>query len=227
MITIIHGENITESRKKLDEVLVNKTNIKRLDGKGATGEVVQLLFESGELFAVSKTIVIENYKAVPKTVQEKIVTLVEKSRDEVIVWQNGNLDKRLINKFAKAQVFDFPLPKYYFVFLDTLAPRQGIRLHELYEKLQSSFAPEQILFSILKRMHQMLILQTGREHEFEEMAKMNSWQLGKLRSQLRLWNEQGMKNFYQQAFSLEKKLKTSELPTDLAKSIDILLLTEL
>ncbi len=224
---IIHGDNIAESRKKLDAVLAQKENIKRLDGKSATVDSLTLLFDSTELFSVQKVVVIENCKAMHKKTVETLFSLSQNPDVEIVLWQNSTLDARFIKKFEDAQVFAFPLPKYYFSFLDNLAPRKATYVYATYKKLLDSFVPEQILFSMIKRVRHLLMMQTGQGNTFEEIAKMGSWQVQKLQSQARLWDSKQLKNFYQQLYALETNMKTSKLSTTLDKHIDILILSEL
>lgn len=224
---IIHGENIEASRNKLEEVLRTRDNIKRVDGKSLTSDAVELLFDSSELFAVKKTVVIENPKALPKKTIEKLIEIAAHLQDELILWQNGNFDARTIKKFGNPTVFAYSLPKYYFSFLDSAAPQKGKELHRLYTKLLESFAAEQIFYGLHKRIRQLLIVQTGNERQLEEFAKMSPWQLNKLRTQARLWSKDSLKSFYQKLYALEVHMKTSNLPTNLENHIDILLLSEL
>lgn len=226
---IIHGDNINESRKKLEEVISNKPNIKWYEGKKLNSDEVKHIFATTELFAQEKNVVVENCKAISKKVLEDLIKEINKDNNSVNVffWQDGNYDARLIKKFKSAQVFAFPLPKYYFEFLDSLAPNNGAKLHEIYEKLLDSFVPEQIFFSLIKRSRQLLLLKTTNYDSMEEFVKMNPWQKNKLISQSRKWDKHNLEKFYAKLYLTEKKLKSSEIPTNLEKHIDILLLTEL
>lgn len=226
---IIHGENTTNSRKKLDEIVSNRQNVKWLDGKKISLDDVKHLFATTELFAQEKNVVIENCKGISKNVLE---VLVKETKDKnttvnIIFWQDGNYDARLIKKFNNAQVFSFPLPKYYFEFLDSLSPQNGKVMHTVYKKLLDSFVPEQIFFSLIKRTRQLLILKNTNYDNLEEFVKMNPWQKNKLLTQASRWDKDELERFYLKLYKTEKKLKSSEIPTNLEKHIDILLLTEL
>lgn len=224
---IIHGENTTESRKKLDEVLHGKKNIKRIEGKSLKADSVPLLFESSELFAEEKTIVVENCKGLSKQTLEAILPLSQLQETELIFWQDGNYDARLIKKFAHATVFAFPLPKYFFSFLDGLAPGKGAYLHSIYKPLLESFVPEQLFFAMVKRTRYLLILKMGKDHQYEELAKMSAWQKNKLIAQSRNWSIPQLQNFYQHLYRTELGIKTSGLPTNLMIHLDNLILSEL
>jgi DNA polymerase III delta subunit len=224
---IIHGENINESRKQLDSVLTDKKNIKRLEGKSLKPDSVSLLFESTELFAEEKTIVIENCKAIPKQSLEIIAKVKPSPETSLIFWQNGNYDARLIKKFPKAQVFNFPLPKYYFSYLDNLLPGKGGYIHSLYISLLDSFVPEQIFFSTVKRIRHLIVLKSGVGHEHSEMQKMTDWQKNKLSSQARNWTLPQLHAFYKELYKTELAIKSSNLPTGLKIHLDNLILTTL
>lgn len=224
---IIHGEDITKSREKLDEILAERDSVKRFDGKKLRDSDIPLIFSTTELFDEGKTIVIENCKGMTKQVLEKVLASYTKSDNELVLWQSGNYDARLIKKFKDAQVFAFPLPKYYFIFLDTLAPHKGKQVHTTYQQLLESYVPEQIYFSLVKRVRQLMIIKSGNAHEFEEFAKMNSWQRSKLDAQARQWSTKSLSEFYAKLYDTEVRIKTSTLPTNLATHLDILLLSEL
>lgn len=224
---IIHGENTTESRKKLDDVLQSKKNIKRFDGKSLKPDAIPLLFESSELFAEEKTIIIENCKALSKQSLESIIKVQPAEEITLIFWQDGNYDARLIKKFPHATVYAFPLPKYFFSFLDGLAPGKGAYLHSVYIPLLQSFVPEQVFFSMVKRIRHLLLLKSGQGSEVEELAKMSDWQRNKLIAQSRSWNPSQLKSFYQKLYMTEKGIKTSTLPSNLMIHLDNLILSEL
>lgn len=224
---IIHGENTAESRKKLDDVLKGRKNIKRFDGKLLKADNIPLLFESTELFSEEKIIVIENCKALPKKSFESILSRTVPRDIELIFWQDGSFDTRLIKKFPSAVVYAFPLPKFFFSLLDNLAPGKGKYLHSVYIPLLESFVPEQVLFAMIKRVRQLLVLKTGIGSEYEEIAKMSEWQKGKLQSQARLWTLSQLQQFYTKLYATEVGIKTSNIPTDLKTHIDIIILSEL
>ena len=224
---IIHGENTLESRKKLDQVLHVKKNIKRFEGKSLKPDAIPLLFESTELFAQEKTIVIENCKALSKQALESILSLTLPKEITLIFWQDGNYDARLIKKFPTATVYAFPLPKYFFSFLDALAPGKAKFVHSQYIPLLDTFVPEQVFFSMIKRVRHLIVLKSGMGNEIEELAKMSDWQKGKLQSQARLWTLAQLQNFYTKLYDTEIGIKTSSIPVDLKTHLDNLILSEL
>jgi DNA polymerase III delta subunit len=224
---IIHGENTTESRKKLHQLLDGKKNIKRFEGKALKPESIPLLFESTELFSEEKTIVIENCKALPKQSLELLSKIIPTNETTLIFWQNCNYDARNIKKFARAQVFDFPLPKYYFSYLDNLTPGKSQQVHTLYTALLDTFVPEQIFFSTVKRVRHLLLLKSGMGDRHEEILKMTDWQKNKLASQVRNWTLPQLNGFYKELYKTEIAIKSSNLPTNLQIHLDNLILTQL
>jgi len=224
---IIHGENITESRKKLDELLLNQKNIQRIEGKSLKATDIPLLFQSSELFAEEKTIVIENCKSLSKQALEVLVGNVPSPQTKLIFWQDGNYDARNIKKFPDAKVYSFPLPKYFFIFLDNLLPGKATYVHTQYELLLHSFVPEQVLFAMTKRIRNLLVIRSGSSSAVDEVAKMSDWQRRKLESQARGWTHTQLKDFYKSLFHTEMGLKTSNLPINLTTHLDNIILTKL
>lgn len=224
---IIHGENITESRKKLDAVLLGKQNIKRQDGKSLKPDILPLLLESTELFAEQKTIVVENCKALPKQSLDLFVNTSIPEHTTIVFWQDGNYDLRNIKKFPQAQVYSYPLPKYYFTFLDNLMPGKAGYLHSLYIELLDTFVPEQLFFSLIKRVRHLLLLKTGLDAESDELIKMNAWQKQKLQTQARVWTISELQALYAELYRTEQAIKSSNLPAGLRIHLDNLLLTTL
>jgi DNA polymerase III delta subunit len=224
---IIHGENTTESRKKLHELLTGKKNIKRFEGKSLKPDAIPLLFESTELFSEEKTIVIENCKGLPKLSLELLSKIPPSPETTLIFWQDGNYDARNIKKFPKSQVLVYPLPKYYFSYLDNLAPGKATYLHSLYESLLDSFVPEQLFFSTVKRVRHLLVLKSGIDNQYGEIQKMTDWQKNKLLAQARTWTLPQLHAFYKELYKTEMAIKSSNLPTNLQIHLDNLILTTL
>ncbi|MCL5113884.1 MAG: hypothetical protein M1372_01815 [Patescibacteria group bacterium] len=228
MITIIHGDNIVESRRKIDEFLIDNVSVVKIDAaKKSLDEIIQAL-EFTDLFSNKRVVIIENLFSLKASNLEKAIEVVSKNAKvadlEIVIWQGGKIDARVLKKMNNAKVLSFDLPKYYFEFLDALEPEKGVKLRELFVKLLQQSTEEQIYYSIVKRIRTLLILKTGKEEEFEETSKMSAWQVGKLRHQAKIWQENQLISFYNKLFELEMGMKTSNLPLALNKHIDFLLL---
>lgn len=236
MIYIITGEDIVSSRKKLTELLSEKTNIIRLDGKKANIAEFDEALSSGSLFSDSKTIVVENFtklsaqgrSASGGKPEAKVWELLERFEKEkstdIILWDEADLGK---NKFSKSvKVFNFSFPKFYYAFLDSFEPRSKDSLKLLQDVLKT-LEPEQVLYGLVRRIRQLLIIKSGDYSKFSEFKRMQSWQLSKLKKQASLWSGEQLKRVFLELAELDEKMKTSNLTMPLSKHLDILLLSDL
>lgn len=234
MIYIIGGEDTVSSRKKLIELLENKPNTIRMDGKKATLAELDEAILSADLFSNSKTIVVESFsKLKPEERMWEILKPFEGSQGkqvqddkntDVILWDEVDVSKK---KFPKGvQVFNFLFPKFYYQFLDSFQPHSKEILRLLGEVLKT-FEPEQVLYGLVRRVLQLLIIKTNNHSDFSEFKQMQSWQISKLKKQANLWSEDQLRKVYLALAELDEKQKTSNLPMPLGYHLDIILLSDL
>lgn len=228
MLCLIHGDDIVSSRKKLEELISNSEWVIQFDGKKSLGQEVLDSIDSKELFTDRKTIIIENFLGLEKKSIDKLTTALPTTEKnnvvDVIIWQEGEINKTILQKFKNAKAFLFKLPKYYFSFLDTVTPNHGIKIHELLYKVYPGISEEQIFYSLIKRIRTLMMIKTGKNQEFSDLKNLASWQASKLHSQANLWNEAQLVKFYKKLFELEVGLKTSDLPLPLIQHLDMLLM---
>lgn len=225
MIHVITGDDIVSSRNKLTELTSGHTNAVRIDGKKSSLAEIETALESNSLFSEQKVVVIEQFASVKP--QEKLAELVskfEKDKDtDVILWDEAEPSLKIAN-IKGSKTFSYTFPKIYFAFLDTLSPKDSKKTLDLLHQVLKTYAPEQVLYSIIKRIRQLLIIKTDSYTEFADFKKMQSWQIGKLKKQANLWSEEQLRSTFLSFAGLDEKLKTSSLTMDLANHLDILLL---
>ncbi|OGH16707.1 MAG: hypothetical protein A3C30_01045 [Candidatus Levybacteria bacterium RIFCSPHIGHO2_02_FULL_40_18] len=226
MIYIISGEDVVSSRNKLSELLSGKENIVRLDGKKATIAELDEALLGGSLFSDSKVVVLEYFsKLKPEVRVWEILNQVQNDKStDVILWDDIDLSKKKFPK--KVQIFNFLFPKFYYAFLDSFEPNSKKTLELLTEVLKT-FEPEQVLYGLVRRVRQLLIIKSNNYSEFSEFKRVQSWQISKLKKQANLWSENQLKKAFLELAKLDEKMKTSNLPLPLASHLDILLLSEL
>lgn len=228
MLYILHGEDTVSSRKKMSELLAGKLNVSRLDGKKASVGEIEMATISDNMFADGQTVVIEQFSKIKSN--EKLTEILSQAqKDEnldIVLWDEADLSAK-IRSFKSAKIFLFTFPKVYFKFMDNLLPNSSpLTLKTLREVLQT-YEAEQILYSIIKRLRQLLILKSDNYHEFSEFSKMQDWQLSKLRQQASKWSEAELKNAFIEYTLLDEKIKTGGLTMDLASHLDILIAHDL
>lgn len=236
MIYVIAGEDIVASRNKLTELLEGKSNIIRLDGRKATVAELDEALLSGSLFSDSKVVVVENFSklsaqgrsALGGKPETKVWELVEKFEKDkktgVILWDEADLAKKKFTNNVK--FFNFSFPKFYYGFLDSFEPGSKKPLELLAEVLKT-FEPEQVLYGLVRRVRQLIIIKSNNYSSFSEFKRMQSWQISKLKKQANLWSEDQLKKAFLELAELDEKIKTSNLSMPLASHLDILLLRDL
>ncbi|MBI4091937.1 MAG: hypothetical protein HY427_01890 [Candidatus Levybacteria bacterium] len=226
MIYITAGEDTVLSRKKLNELLSEKKNIVRLDGKKISIAEFDEALLGINLFSDSKTIVVESFaKLKPEVKVWELLEKFEKERKiDIILWDEVDLAKK---KFPKSvRVFNFAFPKFYYAFLDGFEPSSKKTL-ELLREVLKTFEPEQVLYGLVRRVRQLLIMQSNSYSDFSEFKRMQSWQISKLKKQANLWSEEQLKKAFLELADLDEKIKTSNLSMPLASHLDIVLLSDL
>src|SRR3990167_1412330 len=100
MIYIISGEDIVSSRKKLTELIENKQNIIRLDGKKASIVELDEALVSGNLFFDSKVVVLESFsKLKPEAKVWELIEKFEKDKNvDIILWDEVDFSKKKLSK---------------------------------------------------------------------------------------------------------------------------------
>ena len=226
MLCVIAGEDIVSSRKKLTELLSDKPHIIQLDGKKASIVELDEALSAGSLFSESKTVVLENFsKLKPEVKVWELLEKFEKDKNtDVILWDEVDLSKM---KFPKiVHVFKFLFPKFYYAFLDSFEPGSKKTL-ELLQEVLKTFEAEQVLYGLVRRVRQLLVMKSNKHSEFSEFKRMQSWQISKLRKQAELWTEKQLKRVFVSLAELDEKIKTSGLTMPLASHLDMILLSDL
>lgn len=228
MLYILTGDDIVSSRNKLLELVSDSKNVVRLDGEKASVAEVEMALESNSLFSEQKIVVVEYFSKLKP--QEKLLELCLKfakdSSTNIVLWDEVETKSKIVD-IKGSNKFLFPFPKVYFTFLDALSPKDSAKQIELLHQVLKTYSAEQVLYSIIKRIRQLLIVKSNKYQGFEEFKKMQSWQIGKLKKQSELWSENQLKNAFVSFAELDEKLKTSSLTMDLANHLDILLLSDL
>lgn len=227
MIIIIHGDDVTQSTRKLDSI--SKDWTVRLDAKKALVDEIERGFQTDSLFDEKRTIMIEHVESARKEILESLIKNAETldSHNTLIIYSTLSIHARILKRFSTAQIFEFKLPKVYFNFLDGIIPGNGRNIHVLIEELSSTYTAEQLFYSVVKRIRQLLMMKTMHYQSFDEIAKMNSWQITKIKKQAHSWEREELVQLYKQLYKLEKGMKTSTLPASLLSHLDIALITAL
>jgi len=230
MITIIHGDNIAESRNHFLELKQKQKDAISFDYKNVTlAELIQNIEGSG-LFSDSKTIFIEEFltklKKTDKPAKEILDFIVKSSKENnIILWESKEILKKDLYSLKNADIKVFKLPKNIFLFLDNIRPNNSRNMLKLFHNaLESKIKEEIILFMLQRQIRLLLSLLDSGEKSIDEIERLAPWQMGKLQSQSRLFTVSDLKKIYKRLYEIELGQKTGALSLSLSQSIDFLLL---
>ncbi|HVZ12300.1 MAG TPA: hypothetical protein VG965_04695 [Patescibacteria group bacterium] len=227
MLYIISGDDTASSRQKLLDLVGGEKNVTRIDGKKQGVVDIEMSLASSGLFSEKKKVIVEFFskiKAQDKLADE-VSKVVKDSDLDVILWDENAPGVKL-TKITGVNILSYTFPKLYFQFLDGLSPSNPSLL-KLFHQVLKSYVAEQVLFSVVKRLRQLMIVKGGNYQEFSEFKNAQAWQIGKLQKQASLWSEEGLRQAFVDYSGLEEKMKTSMLTMDLADHLDILLMGDL
>jgi DNA polymerase III delta subunit len=230
MITIIHGDNIAESRNHFLELKQKQKDAISFDYRSVTlTQLVQNIEGSG-LFTDSKTVFIEEFltklKKTDKASKEILDFIVKSSKDNnIILWESKEILKKDLYSLKNADIKIFKLPKNIFLFLDNIRPNNSRNMLKLFHNaLEGGIKEEIILFMLQRQIRLLLSLLDSGEKSIDEVERLAPWQIGKLQSQSRLFTVSDLKRIYKRLYEIELGQKTGSLPLSLSQSIDFLLL---
>ncbi len=246
MITIIHGDNISESRKYFLELRQKQMNSIGLDENNTSITNLVQNIEGSSLFGNSKVIFIEglltNLKKTNKESKEILDFITKNSKSGVFVlWESKEIPKRELFLFKDSIVKVFKLPKNIFLFLDNLKPNNSKNLLNLFHQALDNGIKEELILFMLQRQVRILLALCHPEASAEgsseilrfaqndngtidEVSRLAPWQMNKLEKQTMLFSEFKLKKIYKKLYEIEIGQKTGTLSLSLTQSIDFLLL---
>ena len=231
MITIIHGDDISNSREYFHELKQkNKDSVIFDANKISITDLVQNIEGSG-LFGSAKAIFIEEFltklKKTNKESKEILDFIIKKSKSSnFILWESKEILKKDLSEFKDAVIKLFKLPKNIFLFLDNIKPNNSKNLLNLFHQaLDSGIKEELILFMIQRQTRILLALSDPGDNEsIDEVIRLAPWQLGKLERQAKSFDINSLKKIHKKLYEIELAQKTGTLSLSLVQSIDFLLL---
>lgn len=233
MITIIHGDNIEESRNYFIDLKKKQKNAVSFDGGKITITDLVQNIEGSSLFGDTKTIFIEEFltkrKKTDKEVKEIFNFIIKNQKEFIfILWESKEILKRETSLFKNPTINFFKLPKNIFLFLDNLKPNNSKNLLNLFHQALSNGIKEELILFMLQRQFRILLSlcdsKMSSESQINEVSRLAPWQMGKLEKQAQLFNILGLKKIYRRLYEIELGQKTGALPLSLSQSIDFLLL---
>lgn len=109
MLAIFHGQDSIKSRQAMFAYIDQQKDCEKihLDSKSIDLSMLNLFLESSSLFNLPKLLIIDNYFSIHKTTQEKLTTLILKSQQNIVLWQDKKLSPTQIAPFKFAKIAEF------------------------------------------------------------------------------------------------------------------------
>ncbi len=225
MITIVHGDDITSSRKFLIEQKNSLKNTVILDGKDLNFEYLVELLKGNSLFSDEKNIFVENFFERKKLKEiDKVTDYIKKNSDlaNFFIWEKDELTKSELSIFPKAKPVLFKIQKTLFSFLDNISPKNPKNVLNFHETLKT--ADEEMVFYMLIRQFRLLLaLRDESSGLIDESQRLAPWQKDKLQRQAKMFTIEQLKRTYDKLYEVDLGIKTGVYP-NLTNAIDFFLL---
>ncbi len=224
MLIIICGEDSVSSRDyylKLKGDYQNK-GIEVLDVKAAEiNEITKSLSDSISLFSQKLVFFTQGLnKKISKRSSPKLFAAAEelaKKKDvQLIDWEEYTTGREL--KLTKGvTVKEFKVSESIFKLLDACYPKNLKQFISLLNSLPEKVDDVFIFIMLARHIRNLLMVKLGCTSK-----SLQSWQAAKLKSQARFWDEEKLSSFYDGLYKIDVRVKTSNNPFSLRKSLDLL-----
>ena len=223
MITLIHGDNIVQSRNYYLDIKNQYKNIKVLSGdKLSMTDFVETI-EGDGLFSTTEAVFIEQIFSKKRAGEELDAIIGYLNHDHevpLILWEGKAIDKKQIVKLKKVTTKLFSYPKILFQLLDAIQPNNGKQLVNLFHQATQTEAAELILFMITKQVRILLALQEQTLDSIDEVKRIQPWQKGKLQRQAKLFSTEQLIHLHTKLYNFDLGYKTGGLAAPLEASLD-------
>ncbi len=138
--------------------------------------------------------------------------------DFLFLDDDSNKLKYYLKYFAKANIKEFKIAAYLFSFLDNFTPKNLNQCYQYWQKALLKNPAELALFMLKRRIRELLTLNSG-----SLSGRYQSWQVSKLKNQLKAWDFKKLKQVYKSLYNYEKGLKTGTNPLNAEQVMDTIL----
>jgi len=224
MLILLHGDDISQSQDALHLLRVDQDEIVNFDGKRVLLEEIKQASESLSLFGEKRLIIIENLFS--KSSKDDLKTIVSylsdlKSDYDIIIWEGKLVSKRETNKLGKKwQIKDFSIPKIIFTLMESVWPKNNMKMLELVSKAREYKVSDEFIFLMLVRQIRMLILAKDNG-----LTGMPFWMAGKFSKQAGYFETEALILLYKKLLAIDIKQKTGRGAYNMGGELDLLFAT--
>lgn len=227
MLTLIHGEDITNSRNFFVAQKQIISDAITFEGIALQlGELTQAL-KSDRLFILEKNIFINELlskRKQGKEVQAIIDFLIaNEGQANIFLWESKELTAKQLTPFKKAIIKKFAISKTIFQMLDAIRPNNGRALLTLFHKTLEHEDEQFVFFMLVKQIRMLLAFSDESQMPIDEVKRLAPWQKNKLEKQAGFFSQDTLQSLYRQLFAIDLAQKTGGLAYPVSTSIDFLL----
>jgi DNA polymerase III delta subunit len=225
-ILIIHGDDIAQSRKILNEEKSKITSVEfiSLDANKSTYTDIIYANEAISILAEEKIILIENLLTGRKSNEKsKIIDYLRyiKPTNSIIIYENRQIDKKSLTKyFPSAKIISCSYPQVLFKFLDSIGNTDSSRLVQLFHAVLFEKEAELVYVMLIRQFRLLIIAQDLGGKGLSEMAP---WQAMKFERQAKYFTLPKLISLYRKLVSIDMKIKTGITPYNVTALLDIFL----
>ncbi len=225
MITLLHGENISASRARFQQLQAEiDADVVTIDLKDQIGPDPLAALQTTGLFSDRQFAAIEN--AVTSKELEKIAKY---DLTDAVFWEGKKLTSTQITTFQKvfpkASILEFKIDPVVFKFVESIRPNNVAEVINLFRKYQKT-DPSEVIFTMIVRQFRHILLASTNESNGPDEWLRASWQKTKLASQAKSFPSLLLREKYHQLGNLDYYHKTGQLPHgSLEKALELFLLT--
>ncbi|MBI2074990.1 MAG: hypothetical protein HYT83_04105 [Candidatus Levybacteria bacterium] len=230
MITIIHGDDVANSRKYYLSEREKVANPVIFAAEKVTLSDLMQVFEGGRLFSDNKKVFIENFFSKKKASKEydEIIDYLKQIQEngEIFFWEEKEITAKKISVFKKLISKVFKFPQNLFLFLDSIKPGNGKTLISLFHKTIETAEPEMIFFMLIRQLRIILALSDkSSSSQIDELKRLAPWQKSKLQKQASFFSQKQLIDLYKKLFEIDLAIKTGKSSLNLIQAIDFFLLS--
>jgi DNA polymerase III delta subunit len=224
MLTVVCGEDNVASRNYFLS-LKNECGRKNYEARNIIPaeieEIRKWLADSPSLFLQRRVYFVENLnkKISRKGNPQLIKTLEELIKDknlEIVDWEDS-IPSRFL-KFPKGAIIkEFRPSQNIFKLLDSCYPGNLIKFLNLLETLPSDVEDTFIFIMLVRHLKNLILVKNNTSP-----PKMQSWQVGRLKSQTKWWSMDKLLGFYDGCYRIDVSVKTSKNPYTIKRSLELM-----
>jgi len=224
---ILHGDNTTQSRAKLAELIQSakqkNQEVTRLETKKLTLAELDTTLGSSSLFGTNKLIIVEELHSLPNSNKKKdLIKLLSKhsGSEDVVLWEKRALTATMLKKFPQAKAQAFKTSNQVFKWLDSLSGKTG-NLKNKHSLLTEALNSDGEYFCFLMLLRQVRLLLQAKD---SGKIKGPPFMISKLKSQASSFSLPQLLQLHQRLLQMDYSHKTSNTQLSLAQDLDLLLL---